>query len=115
MNDNYSTSAERVMSRARKMLYREPFYDGPKRSSNIPKFNSTRKMVYCACGNKAAYPGRWRNNERVCTECAAKIPPNPSGRPCSAICSVCGEVTGRGFGVVRNGKLVCKKCVKIKL
>ena len=79
--------------------------------------NPVREYAYavCACGNLAAVPNIIRNSKKVCVVCAKRIPRLRGGRKASTLCSKCKAVHARIEFVMRKGKLVCKKCDKIKI
>jgi len=104
MNKKNETIGETLHRLARESLPRH--YDNA-----CGEYNSRR---YCICGEPLPPYPKTRQKQLVCDDCAAIMPRLSSGRPSSHTCAGCGTVTPRLKMKMKDGKLYCKKCLKIK-
>lgn len=72
-----------------------------------------KKLCY-ECGEfLPAFP-KTRNRHLVCDDCAIAIPRLIGGRSPEHVCAGCGETFSRVRLKMKDRRLYCKKCLKIK-
>jgi recombinational DNA repair protein (RecF pathway) len=75
------------------------------------EYNSKR---YCVCGEPLPPRPKTRQHQLVCDDCAAIMPRLLGGRRPTSECAECGTVYPQKKMKMKDRRLYCKKCLKIK-
>lgn len=69
---------------------------------------------YCMCGEPLPPYPKTRQKQLVCDDCAAVIPRLLGGRHPAHACTECGVTATRSKLKMKDRRLYCKKCFKLK-